>query len=150
MVRKIGWLIAGVIMLLGLSTCSKKSTNGGGGGTLPTTYTTYSASVQPIWNAKCGTIGTCHINSVIPGGGLNLTSGSSRGNLVNQLSRDFPPLVRVVPNNVDSSYLIDKIEGTQFIVGGGGNQMPQSPGTPLGASQLNVIKAWINAGAPNN
>jgi len=146
MVRKIAWLITGVVMLLGLSTCSKKRSTAPGGGGLPATYTTYSASVQPIWNLQCSGIG-CHVSAgVLPGGGLRLDNGVSHSNLVNTASQDFPSLIRVVPNKVDSSYLIDKLEGTQASVGGGGDRMPQIGGF-LSATTINVIKAWIQDSA---
>ena len=52
----------------------------------------------------------------------------------------------VVANNVGSSYLIQKIESGSPSCG---VQMPLG-GTPLTNEQIQMIKDWINDGAPNN
>lgn len=142
MARKVAWLIWGVILLLGLSTCSKRSTNSGGG--LPTTYTTYSASVQPYWNALCGGV-NCHLAAPF-GNNLDLRAGNSWANLVGVNSLCTNGKKRVVANSIAESYLLDKLEADTAVCG---DRMPRFA-TPLSATQINVIKAWINAGAPNN
>jgi hypothetical protein len=58
-------------------------------------------------------------------------------------------MLRVRPSVPDSSYLVHKIQGTQASVGGSGGQMPLG-GAPLSQSQIDLIRAWIAAGARNN
>jgi hypothetical protein len=53
-------------------------------------------------------------------------------------------LERVAPGHADDSYLIRKLEGTAGIVG---DRMPRF-GTPLDQPTIDVIRQWIDAGAP--
>ncbi len=53
--------------------------------------------------------------------------------------------VRVVPENAPASLLVQKLEGTQDC----GSRMPRGR-APLPASSIALIKAWIEAGAPND
>ena len=97
-------------------------------------------------NAKCT---TCHSGGSPPQG-LNLSSATSFGLLVNVNSNELPSMKRIKPNDVPNSYLVHKVEGTQGSVGGSGSKMPLgcSGSTCLTSTQINDIKAWINAGAP--
>ena len=54
--------------------------------------------------------------------------------------------VRVVPNDVAASYLINKLTGTGGICG---VRMPQG-GPYLSTADVDKIRAWINRGAPND
>jgi hypothetical protein len=54
-------------------------------------------------------------------------------------------LYRVTPNDTANSYLIQKLEGTQAV----GVRMPQG-GLFLNQATIDMVKDWINAGAPNN
>jgi len=75
---------------------------------------------------------------------MSLESGKAYGNLVNQPSTESS-LNRVTPGSPDSSYLVNKLEGTQT----SGGRMPLN-GNPLPSSQIELIKRWISTGAPNN
>ena len=66
--------------------------------------------------------------------------------LVGVASVGAPGLTRVVAGDASSSYLINKLRGTQLDVGGAGGQMPLSGG-PLADADIAAIEAWINAGA---
>ena len=73
---------------------------------------------------------------------LDLTEGA---NLVNVTSVQVG-LDLVEPNDAENSYLIHKLDGRAGIVGA---RMP--PGGPfITDDALDVVKAWINAGAQNN
>lgn len=100
------------------------------------TAITYSATIQPMFNARCV---SCHSASV-PLSGVNLTSYAStmasRGSLYNALI--------VVTGNADQSALYDKLLSSPRF----GNRMPQ--GGSLTTQQIANVRVWINAGAPNN
>lgn len=69
-------------------------------------------------------------------------------NLVEVNSIQAPSLKRVKTNNAASSYLINKMEGSQSTVGGSGTAMP--PGGTRPSSEIQKVKDWINNGAKNN
>ncbi|MDH3716342.1 MAG: CHRD domain-containing protein, partial [Gammaproteobacteria bacterium] len=78
--------------------------------------------------------------------GMNLSSANaSFGDLVNVSSLQVGSLNRVTPNDPANSYLIQKLEGTQAV----GSRMPQG-GPFLDQATIDMIKEWINDGAPNN
>lgn len=106
----------------------------------------YTTTIQPIFNAKCT---ACHAGASAPQG-MDLTTGNSFGMIVNVNSHELPSMKRIKPNDVANSYLVHKVEGTQGAVGGSGSKMPLgcSGASCLTATQINDIKAWINAGAP--
>lgn len=74
--------------------------------------------------------------------GLNLGEGHSFSNLVNVRSSQVE-LLLVRPGDADSSYLVHKLEGREGIMG---KQMPLGA-PPLTATDIDVIKLWINNGA---
>lgn len=93
-----------------------------------------------ILDVSCATSG-CHSGTSAPLG-LNLDAAKSYDNLVAQPSLQVSGLQLVEPNNVEASYLVHKLEGTQS----GGVQMPL--GKPaLTASQLALVRQWIGNGA---
>jgi len=47
----------------------------------------------------------------------------------------------------NDSYLWHKVSGTQDSVGGSGQLMP-APNNPLSSKQLDILGAWLDAGAP--
>jgi mono/diheme cytochrome c family protein len=57
-------------------------------------------------------------------------------------------LVLVEPGSPEQSYLFIKLLGAQHTVGGSGEQMPFP--LPLEAGQIDLIRAWIEQGAPDN
>lgn len=57
-------------------------------------------------------------------------------------------LALVEPGSPGQSYLFIKLLDTQDKAGGSGEQMPFP--LPLEAAQIDVIRAWIEQGAPNN
>jgi len=106
---------------------------------------TLSGDVQPIFDASCASV-ACH-DSQNPAQGLDLSSGASQAALVgvNSTASACSDEVLVVAGDSSSSYLLDKIDGTQAC----GSPMPIS-GSPLSMAQRQLIADWIDAGAPNN
>jgi hypothetical protein len=79
--------------------------------------------------------------------GLDLSPGSVHENTVRVPATQVPGLYRVDPARPDSSYLLLKLEGLAGAVGGIGTQMPL--GGQLTGPQIDSVRAWIQAGAPN-
>lgn len=95
-----------------------------------------------VFNTSCAVSG-CHRGANAPHG-LDLSAGNAYGNLVNVESRGVPELLRVEPGNPGGSYLVMKVEGAPGIVGA---RMPL--GRPrLSDTQIQLIRAWIEEGAP--
>jgi hypothetical protein len=98
-----------------------------------------SADVQPIFNASC-TSSSCHGSGQSEG--LDLRSGSSHGNLVNVSSTQVVSLMRVLPNDPDNSYLVQKLGDSPAV----GLQMPRGQ-NPLSSAEVTTIRDWIEDGA---
>ncbi|MFY0567704.1 PKD domain-containing protein [Archangium lansingense] len=107
----------------------------------------YARDIQAIWDAQCT---SCH--SSAGRGGLNLLAGSSHASLVNTPAAGTPcggaGRTRVVPNNPDTSLLVNKLGPTPVC----GIRMPQGNESHFdnNPGQLTRIRSWILAGAPNN
>ena len=109
--------------------------------------TTYATIQKKIFDSTCATP-TCH-GSAAASGGLNLAAGSSYGNLVSVPAENpaaqASGALRVVPGNPDASFLFEKLLGN--IKPTEGVKMPLV-GRPLSAAELDLIRRWIAAGAP--
>jgi hypothetical protein len=79
--------------------------------------------------------------------GLDLQSEGSYNSLVGVPSTQRPNVLRVVPGDPDNSYLIHKIEGRPGIVG---LRMPRSGPPHMTDGQIQIIRRWIETGAPRN
>lgn len=82
-----------------------------------------------------------------PSGGMNLNHDVAYEQLINVPARGKPTAMRVVPGNVDNSYILHKLEGASDIVG---RRMPIGGPPYLTDGQLVIIKRWIAIGAPRN
>jgi hypothetical protein len=80
-------------------------------------------------------------------GRLDLTAPVSYDQLVNVSSANKPGAIRVIPFDPDNSYLIHKLEGRAGIFG---NRMPLNSPAYLTIGQIQIIKRWIEIGAPRN
>jgi len=80
---------------------------------------------------------------------MSLVAGQAFSNVVNIAARELPSMNRVTPNQPDNSYLVHKIQGTHLDVGGSGSRMPLNR-SPLSQSDIDLIRAWIQAGAQSN
>ncbi|MFQ5638332.1 MAG: hypothetical protein ACE5IR_10110 [bacterium] len=125
-------------------------------GDLPTVGPlSFAGQIQPIFDANCI---RCHkaggIGFNATGGaqnnGLDLTTGNSHGRLVNQPTFEAPsvePKLRVNPGAPDGSYLVQKITSSSPKFG---NRMPLDGPPFLSQGDIQLIRDWIEQGAPNN
>ncbi len=129
------------------------SGNGLAGGNFEATFTVSGAMVPAptlddiqaaVFGPTCATAG-CHT-----GGGaalptaMNLTTAqASFDNLVNMPSLQAPGAIRVIPNDPDNSYLVQKLEGTAVV----GERMPFGSPDPLDPAVIASIRQWIADGA---
>lgn len=146
MKANIKYLLLLTIPLFILACGSSGSSDNGdnGGSSLQATLSSIQAN---IFTPTCATSG-CH-SSTTAQEGLSLADGEAFDNLVDVFSTQAPSLTRVETGDANSSYLINKLEGTQSSVGGSGVQMPKE-GTLLTSAQIDKIKEWINNGALDN
>jgi hypothetical protein len=108
---------------------------------------TLSGDVQPIFTGNCALTG-CHAGSD-PQEGMSLGEGLAFSNVVNVAARQLLSMNRVTPNQPDNSYLVHKVQDTHMAAGGSGSRMPEGQ-PPLSQSDIDLIRAWIQAGAQPN
>ena len=117
-------------------------------GPTPNLEPTFSSIQQYIFNSGDSSgrpaCTNCH-NPALNRGLLDLSPAVSYNNLVNRASALRPGATRVIPNDPDNSYLIHKLEGRDIV----GVRMPLG-GPFLETGQIQVIRRWIEIGAPNN
>lgn len=121
-------------------------------GPTPELEPTFSSIQAEIFNTTDSSGRLACTNCHNPGGrnfagGLDLTSAVSYGSLVDVPSTGKRGAVRVIPGDPENSYIIHKLEGNPDIVG---QRMPRGNGPFLTSGQIQVIKRWIEIGAPNN
>ena len=92
-----------------------------------------------IFTPTCASA-SCH-GGANPAAELNLEADSSYSNLVGVASTQDAAIERVVAGDPDSSYLIQKLEGTAAT----GGVMPPSGGLPQ--ATIDVVRQWITDGA---
>ena len=90
-----------------------------------------------VFDLSCASSG-CHGGSAWP----ELSAGTAYGNIVNIESTQGLPLV--YPGRPDSSYLYLKLLPDAAVSGG---RMPLG-GPYLDAASLEIVRAWIESGAP--
>jgi hypothetical protein len=78
---------------------------------------------------------------------MNLRHDLAYATLVGIASRGKAGAIRVIPGDPDSSYIVQKLEGTPGIVG---ERMPRTGGPYLTEGQISIIKRWIETGARND
>jgi hypothetical protein len=112
----------------------------GGGPTAPTFEAVYSTILVPTCAVCHPTLNAPDFSSIeksyeslLGAGGKGVPSGCS--------TNDAP---YVTPGDVSKSYIVAKVGGGGAFCG---PVMPESP-TPLSTEQLDLLKAWIDAGAP--
>lgn len=86
----------------------------------------------------------CH-KGAAAAGGLSLDPGQAYAALVGTPAVGAPTRVRVVPGDVDASYLIEKLESETPAAGD-----PMPPAARLSQERLDLIRRWIEAGALDN
>jgi hypothetical protein len=126
--------------LQGISECSPVACRGLG--VNPPTVS-FATDVQPIFDAHC--IG-CHRQ--FGEADLDLRSGLSYRETVNQTTRGYAPAVRVKPADLEASVLFQKVTGTGLF---GGPMPPPGGGSPpVTGEGIEVLRAWILEGAQEN
>lgn len=81
-----------------------------------------------------------------PSGGFSLDHDVAYDNIVRVASNRKTGAIRIVPGDPESSYLVQKVEGAQGIVG---VRMPFG-GPYLSDGQILILRRWIELGAPRN
>jgi mono/diheme cytochrome c family protein len=87
----------------------------------------------------------CHQGANAPQG-LRLDAGNSYALLVSVASAEVPGLMRINPGNPDTSYLVQKIQGTAAV----GVRMPANGPPYLTQAQIDLVRGWVAAGAPQS
>jgi hypothetical protein len=103
----------------------------------------FSNDVEPLLGDHCASAG-CH-SGMRPSEGLSLVAGKAYAALINQPSRSCAERLLVSPEDVSSSYLMDKLLDRNLC---SGTRMPKSGTLP--AQELSVIESWICHGAKND
>lgn len=106
--------------------------------TVQAAYLTLTQLQNDIFTPLCS---GCHP----PNQSLDLRAGHTYASTVNVPSNQMPSLMRIKPGDPENSYLYRKLTGQGII----GSRMPQG-GPFLSQSQLDAVRGWILAGAPNN
>lgn len=118
------------------------------GGEEPSGPPTFTQVQAQVFQPSC-TFAGCH-GGAGPAEGLVLESGS-HGNIVNVASVQVPEKMLVVPNDEAASYLMDKLLDRDLPKGPNGDWLPMPiTGYPLDDARIEMVRAWINAGAPND
>lgn len=104
----------------------------------------FAGEIAPTLRTQCA---TCHMTGDEPGG-MKLYPSAAYQSLV-QVPSASSPLLRVAPGAPQESYLLHKLQGTHLEVSGQGVQMPFGQ-PPLSDETLQLIRRWIEQGAPNN
>jgi len=96
-----------------------------------------------IFTPKCGVPG-CH-GPPAPEQGMNLSDGNTFTYTVGVDATELSGFKRVAPGNAADSYLYMKIAGDPRVVG---ERMPF--GGTLTSTEIEEVRAWIDAGALDN
>lgn len=137
------------VLLAGAAGCATDDTptgsgDGGTGSRVIKASPSFSADIQEIFDRRGCSNNSCHGN--VAQAALDLRAGKSWAELWNVQSFQPSPLVLVRPAHAqDSSYLVDKLDGT-----GSGLQMPNNGTGPLDSIDMQNIINWIHMGAANN
>ncbi len=103
----------------------------------PSTKSELEKQVVKIFEQNCARAG-CHSGSY-PQQGLKLTPEAYFSTTINQPAKQKPSWMRIKPGEPDSSYLVQKILGTDKITG---LRMPFGR-DPLSESEISTIVEWI-------
>ncbi len=136
----------GAVAMLFVSACAGDGPPPGAGTSTTSTTLVAGGSLlvplqQTVFTPSCALAG-CH-DALTQVQALNLSSTDTSFNSLVGVD-SFCAKVRVVPDNVTASYLVDKVGDGQLFCG---DLMPQGL-PPLTAQQLQLIRDWINQGAP--
>jgi PKD repeat protein len=105
---------------------------------------TFSAVQQQIFSQSCA-FSSCH-GGAAPAQGLDLSEGAAYGEIVNAPSNQVPSLDLIEPSDPDNSYLYQKVTDDSPI---SGSRMPRGA-APLSQQLIDLLRDWIERGAPND
>ena len=115
---------------------------------------TFAMVQQVIFDGRGCTSAACH-SGAAPAGGLDLSAGVSYANLVDQPPQSLPPelypgLERVVPGNKGNSLLWLNVAAATLPDQWHAplRPMPQGGLPPLTTDELELVRMWIEGGAP--
>jgi Stigma-specific protein, Stig1 len=112
--------------------------------TCAATSVSFSATILPIFDARCANIG-CH-RPPMAKEGLDLSAATAHGALVGvAASQCNDGRLRVAPGDPANSYLLDKMLGVDLC---SGSKMPKMGMVPN--SEIEAITSWICSGAAND
>jgi|SRR5215813_9717537 len=142
--NRTGGTVLALAGLLSLAGCGGGSSSGGG-----TTTSTFERIQTQVFDISCSSE-SCH-SSVGQAGGLVLEPDASWDALMNHVPSNRAAashgLMRVMPGDPDNSFLLMKL--TDNLASGEGAPMPYNI-APLDAGTVEIIRAWIAAGAPKD
>jgi hypothetical protein len=113
------------------------------GGPPPDAGPTLTVVQSTVFTPNCALLG-CHA-APAPEQGMNLSAGMTRESTVDVDAVELAGFKRVTPGNAADSYLYMKIAGDPRIAG---ERMPF--GGMLTAAEIELVRAWIEAGAKDN
>jgi hypothetical protein len=137
--------MTGVLLLPGCGGDGVFVSSESGGEKPPPPTVTLSTVQSTIFTPHCALAGGCHAGVDAPYG-QDLSEGKAYGNIVSVPSQEVETFLRVSPGDPDNSYLILKVSGDPRI---GGDRMPLG-GPYLDDAEIQKLRDWIAAGAPNN
>jgi hypothetical protein len=107
---------------------------------------TFNVIQQKIFGAKGCRVASCH--GEFEAGALDLRAGAAHFSLVDQPASTPGAAgeMLVVPGDPDRSFLWRKLAG--LLDEDEGEQMPATGAAPLDALELELVRSWIEAGAP--
>jgi hypothetical protein len=135
-----GFLLVPILVLAGCTAGSGEGLdqNGGAIPITPPAESDFQRIQDTIFTPICT---ACHLGANAPQG-LRLDAANSFALLVNVPSNEVPDILRVNPGNPDASYIVQKLQGTNAV----GARMPRG-GPYLSQAQIDLVRAWIAAGA---
>jgi hypothetical protein len=119
-----------VLVALGLGACDD------GGDEPPPSFTEVN---ERVFQPGC-VFSSCH-QGASAAGDMSL-EGSPHARIVDVPSMQMPSLPRVAPGDPDGSYMVEKLEQDMPAMG---TRMP--PTAPLDQERIDLVRAWIEAGA---
>lgn len=130
--------------MLALASCAGDGVIDMGEEPPPPDAPTLTSLQSTIFTPRCA-LPFCHATDS-PQQGMPLSQGMTFASTVGVNAIELSGFKRVAPNDAASSYLYMKVAGDPRIVG---SRMP-ADGTTLSASEIEAVRAWIDAGAQDN